>query len=285
MRRIKVKVKSTIIGTVIGLVAGAALLCSFAFDESGHDPVRVVEALDGSGMVLAARVDNISGLGDLDPGAGVMSVDELDSMGEAGEAVSDEVSGESSAELERFIEALEVDKDYLKNLSKEEIVELSREALESSGKDTALADGTLVTTGITFEIPEGFESLAGTPGMYVTDRYPIDASNVVYSELGIDYTLQLMDESYFKQLVADKFAEQYEKKVDVNITEFKHMEIDGVPAIRLKAEYDLEDNHMSQLMIVINGSKTYSLVYTQTQDYDRMDAFEESASSIRVMKE
>ena len=285
MRRIKVKVKSTIIGTVIGLVAGAALLCSFAFDESGHDPVRVVEALDGSGMVLAARVDNISGLGDLDPGAGVMSVDELNALGEDDKAQADETAEGPSEELERFIEALEVDKDYLKNLSKEEIVELSREALESSGKDTAFADGTLVTCGITFEIPEGFESLAGTPGMYVTDRYPIDASNVVYSELGIDYTLQLMDESYFKQLVADKFAEQYEKKVDVNITEFKHMEIDGVPAIRLKAEYDLEDNHMSQLMIVINGSKTYSLVYTQTQDYDRMDAFEESASSIRVMKE
>ncbi len=284
MRRIKVKVKSTIIGTVIGLVAGAALLCSFAFDESGHDPVRVVEALDGSGMVLAARVDNISGLGDLDPGAGVMSKDELDALGADGNVQSDEVTEEPSEELERFIEALEVDKDYLKNLSRDEIVELSKEALEPSGKDTSLADGTLVTCGITFEIPEGFESLAGTPGMYVTDRYPIDASNVVYSELGIDYTLQLMDESYFKQLVADKFAEQYEKKVDVNITEFKHMEIDGVPAIRLKAEYDLEDNHMSQLMIVINGSKTYSLVYTQTQDYDRMDAFEESAGSIRVMK-
>ena len=284
MRRIKVKVKSTIIGTVIGLVAGAALLCSFAFDSSGNEPERVVEALDGSGMVLAARVDNISGLGDLDPGAGVMSVDELSALGEDDKAQADEAAEGPSEELERFIEALEVDKDYLKNLSKEEIVELSREALESSGKDTALAEGTLVTTGITFEIPEGFESLAGTPGMYVTDRYPIDASNVVYSELGIDYTLQLMDESYFKQLVADKFAEQYEKKVDVNITEFKHMEIDGVPAIRLKAEYDLEDNHMSQLMIVINGSKTYSLVYTQTQDYDRMDAFEESAGSIRVMK-
>ena len=285
MRRIKVKVKSTIIGTVIGLVAGAALLCSFAFDESAHDPERVVEALDGSGMVLAARVDNISGLGDLDPGAGVMSKDELEALGADSKAQSDEAAEGSSEELERFIEALEVDKDYLKNLSRDEIVELSKEALETSGKDTALADGTLVTCGITFEIPEGFESLAGTPGMYVTDRYPIDASNVVYSELGIDYTLQLMDESYFKQLVADKFAEQYEKKVDVNITEFKHMEIDGVPAIRLKAEYDLEDNHMSQLMIVINGSKTYSLVYTQTQDYDRMDAFEESASSIRVMKE
>ena len=285
MRKLKVKVKSTIIGTVIGLVAGAALLCSFAFDESGHDPERVVEALDGSGMVLAARVDNLSGLGNLDPGAGVMSKDELDALGADGNVQSDEVTEEPSEELERFIEALEVDKDYLKNLSKDELVELSKEALESSGKDTALADGTLVTTGITFEIPEGFESLAGTPGMYVTDRYPIDASNVVYSELGVDYTLQLMDESYFKQLVADKFAEQYEEKVDVKITEFKHMEIDGVPAIRLKAEYDLEDNHMTQLMIVINGSKTYSLVYTQTQDYDRMEAFEESASSIRVMKE
>lgn len=271
MKKLKFKVKSTIIGAAAGLVAVAGVLCSFAYEPVKASPERVVETLVEAPMVLSARVDA--------PASEIES--ETDSEAIAEETVTEGVLAE---DIERSIEAIEVNKDYLKDMTEEEITELSREALEASGKDTSLAEGSLVTTGITFEIPEGFEANPDVQGMYVTDRYPIDASNIVYKELGTDYTLQLMEQADFEALIAESFSQAYDKAVDFKITEFKHIEIDDVPAIRLKAEYDLEDNHITQLMIVVNGSKTYSLVYTQTHDYDRMEAFEESAASIHVSR-
>lgn len=183
----------------------------------------------------------------------------------------------------RSVESLQTEKDYLEDISDEERISLSREALEGSGKDTSLADGGLVTKGINFEIPEGFAASEDTPGKYVLKRYPIDASNIVYSRLEADYTLQLMDEDYFAELIGESFDQDYSEPVEVNITQFEHFTIDDVPAIRLKCEYDLEDNHFSQLMIVVNGSETYVLCYTQTQDYDRMAEFEASAETIKVL--
>ena len=80
------------------------------------------------------------------------------------------------------------------------------------------------------------------------------------------------------------FKAQYGTPIDVKITEYESYSIDGVPALRIKAEYDLEDNHMTSLMIIVNGSETYTVVYTQNQDYDRMELFEASAASIHVSK-
>lgn len=184
----------------------------------------------------------------------------------------------------RSVESLQTDKDYLEDMSEEELVSLSKEALENSGKDTSLTEGELVTRGIGFDIPEGFAESEEVPGMYVLKRYPIDASNIVYTKLDADYTLQLMDEEYFRQLIADSFAAGYGNDVDVTISSFEHISIDGVPAVRLECEYDLEDNHFTQLMVAVNGTETYMVCYTQTQDYDRMADFRASADSIRVLK-
>ena len=46
-------------------------------------------------------------------------------------------------------------------------------------------------------IAEGFEEAEDMPGMYVTKRYPIDASTIYYIEMNKDIALQLMTEETF----------------------------------------------------------------------------------------
>lgn len=264
MRKIEFDFKKVIIGACVGLIAASTLVLSaFAFndDESG-DTARVVEEMKADGSYILAEAA------------------ELDDIASTSDTGSEDTTDAESPV--RNVELLGASKDYLSDMSEEEIQSLSSEALTEAGLDSSLADGDLVTSGITFEVPEGFEASPDVPGLYVPKRYPIDASNLVYNELDADYTLQMMDEGYFEELVEQGFASRYGSPIDVTITEYQHIKIDDVPAIRLMTEYDIEGNHVTSLMIIINGSKTYTLTYTMTHDYDRMELFEASVASIHL---
>ena len=52
--------------------------------------------------------------------------------------------------------------------------------------------------GCSFPLPEAFSESEDIEGMYVTRRYPIDASTIYYVALGRDVALQLMTEETFK---------------------------------------------------------------------------------------
>ena len=170
------------------------------------------------------------------------------------------------------------------SLGQEELKELALEALEEEGKSTKLPEGKIMTFGIIFDVPEGFVPDQEYENTYVTDRYPIEASNVRYYESDIDYTLQLVDKSDFKQLIEQTLSAANGKEIEVNITEFTELDIDKIPSIRIKLKYSLDDVNMENLIYIINGSKTYMVIYTQTDEYDRMSLFEESAKTIRVKK-
>ncbi|MCR5595449.1 MAG: hypothetical protein K6G12_06350 [Lachnospiraceae bacterium] len=271
MRKIKRKTKKVIIGAAIGTMITAALLLSaFAFsDVDVSASERVVEEMAGDGTYMTAQA------AELDTVISEEGVTE-NPLGDLEEATEEDVV--------RNVENLGADKDYLSEMDKEEIKDLSAEALNNEGLDTSVADGAVVTRGITYNLPEGFIEDPDYPGMYVTERYPIDASNMVYTELDADYTLQLMDEAYFEETVENIFASRYGQAIDVTITEYTSYEIDNIPALRVKVEYDLADNHVTSLMIIVNGTKTYTVIYTQNHDYDRMELFEASAASIHVQR-
>lgn len=266
MKKKILKIKSGTVGILLGVIAGIILcLCGCGADEaSDAEQTRVVETIDGQDS-LSANADGNEAATDSD-----------DSEDKTGEEVPVQES--------RNVEMISETKDYLEYMSDDEIRELAVEALTAKGLDTSLAEGTLVTKGIEFELPENFQASEEQEGLYITKRYPIDASNILYLELDVDYTLQMMEQDYFENLVRSAFLSGMETDVDVEITEFTKTDISGVPAFRVKAEYDYEDDHITHLMYVINGSQTYVLIYTMTQDYDRMEEFEQSAETINVIK-
>lgn len=175
-------------------------------------------------------------------------------------------------------------KDYLEAYDEKGRKELARQALEQAGEDTAIAENKIMTFGVNFDVPEGFMRYEGREDFYTTKRYPIDASNIQYMALDVDYTLQMMDESEFEAIMEEVFQKAYDEYIDIEVLEYKEITIDGIPGFRIMASYSLEGEEFTQLMYVINGSKTYLIIYTQTQDYDRMEVFEESATTIQVRK-
>lgn len=176
--------------------------------------------------------------------------------------------------------ASDTDKEVIE-LDEETKEELTKELLEESELDTSVMDGK-ATRGCTFTLPEGFEEAEDMEGMYVTKRYPIDASTIYYIEMNKDAALQLMTEETFLEQAQEQFVNNGEMDVEVSLDDFERIEIDGYPAFRILCSYVLDDVKFTHLEYVINADKSYIITYSQTDEYDRMEEFEASAATISL---
>lgn len=160
--------------------------------------------------------------------------------------------------------------------------ELTEEMLAENEMDTSVVESAPVTKGCSFTLPEDFAESEDIEGMYVTKRYPIDASTIYYVVLGRDVALQLMTEETFKAQTEENFEKDYGEKIEVTIDSFERIKIDGCPAFRILCHYQVGDTEMTQLEYAINADKSYVITYSQTSDYDRMEEYEASAETIRL---
>ena len=161
--------------------------------------------------------------------------------------------------------------------------QLTEEMLQENEMDTSVVESAPVTKGCSFTLPEDFSESEDIEGMYVTKRYPIDASTIYYVALGRDVALQLMTEETFKAQAEENFRKEYGEDIDVNIDSFERIQIDGCPAFRILCHYQVGDTKMSQLEYAINADKSYVITYSQTSDYDRMEEYEASAETIHLV--
>lgn len=161
-------------------------------------------------------------------------------------------------------------------------LELTEELLAEKGMDTSVTDSGLVTKGCSFTLPEAFMESEDVEGMYVTKRYPIDASAIHYMELEKDEALQLLTEESFKEHTEEQFEKAWGEDIEVNVDSFERMEINGFPAFRILCHYRVGDTEMTQLEYAINADKSYVITYSQTGEYDYMEEYEASAGTIRL---
>ncbi len=174
-----------------------------------------------------------------------------------------------------FMAPVEMD-ETLKN-------ELAEEMLQENEMDTSVVESAPVTKGCSFTLPEAFSESEDIEGMYVTRRYPIDASTIYYVALGRDVALQLMTEETFKAQAEENFRKEYGEEIEVTIDSFESIRIDGCPAFRILCHYQVGDTQISQLEYAINADKSYVITYSQTSDYDRMEEYEASAETIHLI--
>lgn len=160
--------------------------------------------------------------------------------------------------------------------------ELTLEILEEDELNTSVVDSVETTKGCTFDLPEGFEKSEDIPGLFVTKRYPIDASNIYYTEMEQDISMQLLTEEAFLQRTRDGFKEQLGVETDIKLKSFERFTLDGYPAFRIVCSYILDDMEITQTEYVINTDKSYCITYSQTSEYDRTEEFESSAATIRL---
>lgn len=160
--------------------------------------------------------------------------------------------------------------------------ELTTQLLEENELDTSIIENIKATRGCTFTLPEGFTEIEDIPGMYVTKRYPIDASTIYYVEMDKDVSLQLMTEETFLVQIQNNFEQVYGTDVEVDLQSYEKIEIDGYPAFRILCSYTVDGVEITQMEYVINADKSYVVTYSQTSEYDRMEAFEASAATIHL---
>lgn len=168
------------------------------------------------------------------------------------------------------------------DIDEETKAELTTQLLEENELDTSIIDNIKATRGCTFTLPEGFTEIEDIPGMYVTKRYPIDASTIYYVEMDKDVSLQLMTEENFLVQIQNNFEQIYGTDVEVDLKSYEKTEIDGYPAFRILCSYTVDGVEITQMEYVINADKSYVVTYSQTSEYDRMEEFEASAATIHL---
>ncbi|MBD5522093.1 MAG: hypothetical protein HDR03_12895 [Lachnospiraceae bacterium] len=162
--------------------------------------------------------------------------------------------------------------------------ELTTELLEEKNLDTSVVTNPIETKGCTFVPPEGFEEVPDMEGMYVNKHYPIDVSTVYYTEKEMDISLQLMTEDTFTDHMKDELERMYDSEVEINVDTFEKITIDDLPAFKILCSYSYEDVKITQLEYIINADKSYIIIYSQTDDYDKMEEFKASAETIQIKK-
>ena len=176
----------------------------------------------------------------------------------------EEVNDESTQEEEAAEEADEEKSDAVvaqMEIDKETKNELTAELLEEEKLDTSVMENTRSTKGCTFTVPESFMESEDVPGMYVTKRYPIDASTIYYTEYEQDKSMQLMTEATFKAQVEETLRQSYDNEIEVSVDSFEKIEIDGYPAFRILCHYQIDDIVIKQLEYAINADKSYVITY------------------------
>lgn len=163
--------------------------------------------------------------------------------------------------------------------------ELTTELLKEKNLDTSIVTDPVETKGCTFVPPEDFEELPDMEGMYVSEHYPIDVSTIYYTEKEMDISLQLMTENTFADHMKEELKKLYDSEVEINVDIFEKITIDDFPAFKILCSYSYGDVKITQLEYIINADKSYIIIYSQTDDYDRMEEFEASAESIQVKVE
>lgn len=163
--------------------------------------------------------------------------------------------------------------------------ELTTQLLLENELDTSVIESAGATDGCTFSLPDGFEEAEDMPGMYVTKRYPIDASTIYYVEMDKDISLQLLTEDTFLEQMQSNLQENYDLEIAVDVKSFEKITISGCPAFRILCSYMIDGIEITHLEYTINADKSYIITYSQTNEYDRMDEFEASAATIQLQSD
>lgn len=136
-------------------------------------------------------------------------------------------------------------------------------------------------------IPSGYYESEEVPGMYLHERAPLDSSNVYYSVSegsGDGSVSESLTEQQYRQAIEAAFDAEG-KDISVQVDSFEEIDMDGVPAYKIRSTYDTGDNRIEQLTYLILAEDTYTITYSQSEDDELMADFEVSGAEIRLVKE
>lgn len=135
-------------------------------------------------------------------------------------------------------------------------------------------------------IPEGYHKSENNEGMYVSDIYPLDASNVYYTIQESDKDGAISD-----SLTREEYKETIEKayselgdSISIDIDEFEKGDIQSVPVYKIRSHYYLDNNELQQLAYIVMAQQTHVITYTQMGDDDLFADFDTFEGNLRLVR-
>lgn len=136
-------------------------------------------------------------------------------------------------------------------------------------------------------VPAGYYESEEIPGMYLHERAPLDSSNIYYTASegnGKGWVSESLTEKEYKDIIEEAFREQGQEG-SLTIDSFEEVDMDGVPAYKIRSTYDTDGNAIQQLTYLVLAEKTYTITYSQAEDDELIADFEVSDGKIKLVKD
>ncbi len=162
-------------------------------------------------------------------------------------------------------------------------IEAEAEAEEGNELDNEEEQETVVFENgvLSCSIPEGFEPHPDEEGLYIHKNYPKDVSTISYVISESDEDTSDLTKDNFKEMLEAEYMSEYGDEVEVNITEFEEIKVDGRNGLRIMLDCELKGQEYEQLMyLLFNGEETHILDFTQEKGGKWMDKFIECGDSL-----
>ncbi len=136
-------------------------------------------------------------------------------------------------------------------------------------------------------IPADYYASEEIPGMYLHERAPLDSSNIYYTASegnGEGWVSESLTEKEYKDIIEEAFREKGQEG-SLTIDSFEAVDMDGVPAYKIRSTYDTGENEIQQLTYLVLAEKTYTITYSQAEDDELIADFEVADGKIKLVKE
>ncbi|MBD5455792.1 MAG: hypothetical protein HDR23_04860 [Lachnospiraceae bacterium] len=136
-------------------------------------------------------------------------------------------------------------------------------------------------------IPEEYHESDEIPGMYFHERAPLDSSNIYYTVSegsGQGRVSDALTEKKYKEIIEEAFKKNGQEG-RFTVDSFEEMDMDGVPAYKIRSTYVTQENEIQQLTYLVLAENTYTITYSQAEDDDLIADFEISDGKIKLVKE
>lgn len=136
-------------------------------------------------------------------------------------------------------------------------------------------------------IPAGYHESEEIPGMYLHERTPLDSSNIYYTVSegsGNGLVSESLTKDAYRKIIEEAFRNSGQE-VSLEIESFEEIDMEGIPAYKIRSTYEVADHQIEQLAYLILAEDTYTITYSQAADDELMADFEVSDGEIKLVKE
>ena len=186
--------------------------------------------------------------------------------------------------VEDDIVAMKNEKQHDPEKMEQELGKVSADSMEY--KEEKVSD--LIDIGCcAILIPTDFVRDEENPGMYISERYPLDSGNIYYTVIedeAIGAVNKELTAKQYEEAVENAYASQG-NPVDLIIDEFSDEFIENVPCFKVRCHFNIGDRDVQQLAYIVMASKTHVITYTQLSDDELLADFLIDEGEIKLVRE